>query len=72
MATNWIFALAVLFLTTFLFWKLLSAHFKNEYGERLWKQWGTRLYFWQGAIYTSTGVTLLILCVLKWANVLNF
>ncbi len=56
----------------FLFWNLTSGYFKKEYGTKLWNQWGTRLFYWQGAIYTSSGVTILVLFILNRLNVLNF
>ncbi|MGS2765130.1 hypothetical protein [Sinomicrobium sp. M5D2P9] len=49
-----------------------QGHFKKEYGKKMWKQWGTRLFYWQGTIYTATGITFLTMCFLKWADVLTF
>lgn len=72
MAKIWAIAILLFLIIIFLFWKLTSSHFKKEYGQKLWEQWGTRLFYWQGAIYTSTGITILILFILKWANVLTF
>lgn len=48
---------------------ITSGHFKKKYGKKLWNQWGTRLFYWQGAIFTSTGGTILVMFLLKWANV---
>ncbi|MFD1095596.1 hypothetical protein [Salegentibacter chungangensis] len=56
----------------FLFWKLTSGHFKEELGEKSWNHWRTRLYYWQGTIYASTGITFMILFLLRWANILSF
>jgi len=68
----WVITISLFLIITFLFWRLTSGHFKKEYGKKLWKQWGTRLFYWQGAIYTSTGITILIMFLLKCANVLTF
>ncbi|RNL75236.1 hypothetical protein ED312_21740 [Sinomicrobium pectinilyticum] len=57
---------------TFLFWRFTHGHFKKEYGKKMWKRWDTRLFYWQGTIYTGTGITFLIMFFLKWANVLTF
>ncbi|MGP1992576.1 hypothetical protein D9V96_011890 [Zobellia laminariae] len=65
MENIWIIAVSLLFIVTFLFWKVTSGYFKKEYGEKLWKQWGTRLFYWQGVIYTSTGITFLTLHFFK-------
>ncbi len=72
MENIWVIAISLFLIIAFLFWRLTSGHFKKEYGKKLWNQWGTRLFYWQGTIYTSTGITLLIMFLLKWANVLNF
>ncbi|WP_417194990.1 hypothetical protein [Bizionia sp.] len=65
-------AIALFLIIAFLFWKLTNGHFKKEYGSTLWNQWGTRLFYWQGVIYTSTGITILILFILKWTGILTF
>ena len=72
MVNIWLIAISLFLITGFLFWRLTSGHFKKEYGEKTWKKWGTRLFYWQGVIYTSTGITILIMFVLKWADVLTF
>ncbi len=68
----WVIAISLFLIITFLFWRLTSGHFKKEYGKKMWKQWATRLFYWQGAIFTSTGITILIMFLLKWANILTF
>lgn len=68
----WILAIALFLIITFLFWRFTSEHFKKEYGNRNWKQWGTRTFYWQGAIFVGTGGTLLIIFLLRWINVLTF
>jgi hypothetical protein len=68
----WTLAIALFLSITFLFWVLTNAHFKKEYGKKMWEKWTARLFYWQGAICTSTGITILLLLVLKWANVLTF
>ncbi len=72
MAKIWVIAIAIFLIINFLFWWLTSGHFKKEYGEKIWKKWGTRLFYWQGAIFTSTGITILIMYLLKWSNILTF
>jgi hypothetical protein len=65
-------AVAIFLLINFLFYKTLNVYYKNEFGKKMWKLGGARVYFWQGAIFVSTGGTLLILYLLKWLNVLTF
>ncbi len=68
----WALAITLFLTIAFLFWRLTSGHFKKEYGEKLWKQWGTRLFYWQGVVYTSTAITILVLFLLQWATILTF
>jgi hypothetical protein len=68
----WVIAISLFLIITFLFWKLTSGHFKKEYGRKMWKKWGARLFYWQGVIYTGTGITVVIMLVLRWVNVLTF
>lgn len=67
-----IIALVVFLLTAFLIWKTTSGPIKKEFGEKRWKLWGQRTFYWQEVIYLSTGITYLFLIGLKWANVLPF
>ncbi len=68
----WIIAIVLFLLTCFLFWYFTKGYFKKEYGEKMWKNWGSRLFYWQGVIYTSTGITIVIMFILKWTKVLTF
>ena len=72
MGNIFIIAIAIFLFITFLFWRFTKEYFKKEYGERLWNHWSSRLFYWQGVIYTCTGITFVILYFLKWANVLTF
>ncbi|MEZ7500484.1 hypothetical protein QO200_17290 [Flavobacterium sp. Arc3] len=68
----WIIALSLFLIITFVFWRGTSAHFKKEYGKKSWELWGTRTFYWQGALLISGSITILLLFVFKWANVLSF
>lgn len=72
MEKNWVLAIALFLIITFLFWRITNGHFKKEYGNKMWKLWGTRTFYWQGAILLSSGLTILIIFLLKWTNVLTF
>lgn len=67
-----IIAIALFLIINFLFWKTLNVYVKKEFGEKMWKFRGNRVYFWQGSIFVSTAGTILIMFLLKWANVLTF
>lgn len=65
-------AISVFLISIFLYWKVMRFYSKKVVGKKMYKQWDMRLYFWQGAIFTGTGVTFLIMFLLKWTNVLTF
>ncbi|MFV8225762.1 hypothetical protein [Christiangramia aquimixticola] len=67
-----IIALSIFLLSNFIFWRITAGHRERKYDEKSWKLRGERTFFWQGAIYVSTGVTILILFLLKWAEILKF
>jgi hypothetical protein len=65
-------AILIFLINIFIFWKLSKGPLIKEYGKAGWKNWRSRLYYWQAAIYYCTGGTFLILFLLKWANILSF
>ncbi len=68
----WVIAISLFLIITFLFWRSTSGHFRKEYGKKMWKQWETRTFYWHGVISFGGGVTVLIMFLLKWTNVLTF
>jgi magnesium-transporting ATPase (P-type) len=65
-------AILIFLVVTFLYWKLTRGYAQKEYGSKMFKHWGTRMYYWHGAIMISGGLTLMIIFLLKSANVLGF
>ncbi len=65
-------AILVFLGTIFIYWWIMRSYSKKELGKKMYKQGYARLYFWQGAIFTGTGVTFLVMFLLKWANILTF
>ena len=65
-------AISLFVAITFLYWRLTRAYAEKEYGKNIWKQWGTRTFYWQGALYFSGGLTVALIFVLKSASVLIF
>ncbi len=63
---------AIFLIILFIFWILTANHRKKEYGKHMWKLWGARTFYWEGAIYLSTGITILILFILKWLHLISF
>lgn len=65
-------AITIFIILNFLYYKCVNGYVKKEVGEKTWNSWKSKVYFWQGALYTSTAITILILYLLKWANILTF
>lgn len=74
MEKKWILVIAIMIFIafTFLILSLGSVYYKKEYGTKMWKQWPTRLYNWQAAIFYSLILTTITMYLLKWANVIDF
>lgn len=74
MEKKWILLIAIMIFIafTFLILKLGSIYYKKEYGSKMWKQWPTRLYNWQAAIFYSLILTTVTMFLLKWAKVITF
>jgi hypothetical protein len=74
MGKTWVILIAipVFLIITFVYWKITRGYAEKEYGKKTFKQWGTRTFYWQGALLVSSGVTILIIFLLKWVNVLTF
>jgi len=66
-----IIAISIFLIITLIYWKFTRKTIKTKYGHN-WKKWGARTFYWQDAIYTITGITFLILVILKWTDVLTF
>ena len=74
MGKTWILitAIVIFLLLNFLYYKSLKGYIKKEFGRKWLKIWGNKVYFWQSSIFVSAASTVLILYLLKWANILNF
>ncbi len=74
MGKIWIILIAIslFIIITFLYWKVTRGYAEKEYGKKMFKQWGTRTFYWQGALFFSGGITVLIIFLLKWSNVMTF
>ena len=65
-----IISLLVVF-TALIAWVLLN-QYKRRNSEKMWKLLGLNTFFWEGIIWVSCGLTILILLLLKWTNLLTF
>lgn len=60
-----VIAIALFLLVTFLYWKLTYGLVKKEYSKKMRRQWGTRMFYWTGALFFSGGITVLVIILLK-------
>jgi len=72
MDTNIIIALVIFAIVTFLLWWVTVDDYKKEAGKKMRNIWGAKVFYWQGTIIFSSGITFLILLLLKWSNVMTF
>jgi hypothetical protein len=69
----WIIAIVLFLIVLYVYWRVSKKYFRNEvFSEGTWNNWSTRLFYWQGAIFASIGVTFLIMYLLKSVNILSF
>lgn len=71
--TGIIIAGIVIFLIiNFIYYISIKGYVKESFGKKWLNLWGNKVWFWQSSIFVSTGGTALVICILKWSNVLNF
>ncbi len=73
MEKNWVIviAISIFLIISLIYWNFTRNTIKTKYGKT-YKIWGARTFYWQDAIYIITGITFVILVILKLTNVLNF
>ena len=72
MVKLWIIAGVIWLVLTLIVTKFTLKNYKKENSEKMWKLWGMRTMYWQGVIIISSGLTFLIIILLKWGNILTF
>ena len=55
-----------------LFYISMKGFVRETFGKKWLMIWGNKLYFWQSLIFVSLAGTVIIMLLLKWANVLTF
>jgi len=43
----------------------------EETNERMWKIWGIRTAYWEGALLVGLGILAVLLFIAKWVNILS-
>ena len=74
MDKSWVIGIAIMvfLIVIFFYWKITIGPFKKEFGEKRRKLWGQRTFYWQEAIIVSSGITFIIMLLLKWGNIMTF
>lgn len=70
MITTWIFAFVLFIATSLVFWWSTRGYYKKQMSKKEFNQWSTRVYHWQVVIFAGTGLTLLIVLLMKWGGML--
>jgi len=61
----WLVSIIIFITTTFLLSKVTLKKYQTEIGEKMWKSYGSRTYYWKLLLLISFGITALIVFVLK-------
>lgn len=73
MDKNLIISIALFLIVLFVYWRTSKIYFKNEvFSKGTWNSWSARLFYWQGAVFASIGVTFLVMYLLKSVSILTF
>lgn len=72
MEKNWLIAIIIFIIVIYIFWKFTVDGYQKEYSEKMRKTYGSRLYYWHTAIIISSGITFILMYVLRWLGVLTF
>lgn len=65
-------ALGIFLLMTFIFYHIMRSYVKEEFGKKWLTLWGNKLYFWQSLLFMSGASTVVLMALLKWAQLLTF
>ena len=65
-------ALFVFLILNYIYWKVSHGYAEKGFGKKTFNKWGTRTYYWQVGLLLSGAITVAIIFLLKWANVLTF
>ncbi len=64
--------IAVFSVSGFIFYKSMRSYVREEFGKKWLKIWGNKIYFWQSLVFASGATTVLVLFLLKWAQIVTF
>lgn len=62
----------IFLIINFLYYIGMKDYVKKSFGKKWLNIWGNKVWFWQSSIFVSTGLTVLVMYILKWSNLLSF
>ncbi|MGB6269621.1 MAG: hypothetical protein WBF67_11510 [Olleya sp.] len=65
-------AILLFLIITFVYWKLTKGYVKKVYGKKMFANWGNQTFYWTNVLFVSGGLTVLVIYLLKGANILTF
>jgi hypothetical protein len=71
MNTFWIISIPLFLIVTAVIVKFTLKKFREESDDREWRLWAGRSTYWQLVSLCSFGITLFLMFILKWTDVIN-
>lgn len=68
----WIIAVPIFMIVTAVIALLTIRKFRKESDDREWRLWAGRSTYWQLITLCSFGITLLLMFILKWSDIIDF
>jgi len=72
MTTFWIISLPLFLIVTAVIAKFTLKKFREESDDREWRLWAGRSTYWQLVSLCSFGITLFLMFILKWTDIIDF
>ena len=68
----WIISIPVFLIVTAIIAKSTLKKFREESDDREWRLWAGRSSYWQLVSLCSFGITLFLMFILKWTDIIEF
>lgn len=68
----WIITASIFIVLTIIIAKFSYKYVRKESSEKMWKIGNGRAVYWRGVVVASSGLTILIMAILHFTNILTF
>ena len=68
----WIITASIFIVLTMIIAKFSYKYVRKESSEKMWKIGNGRTVYWEGVVVASSGLTILIMGILHFTNILTF